>query len=174
MSRADDALQALYEDASLRDELGDEEANTLLKWAAGELAKLGDADESVFEEKTRELRRLLRGMNRFVGRRAEITAQADDTALLKLSEHANALGYALSPDQLAEFAAQGAALDGVSAVQALTRLISGTAADAAQKSSVSTEGEQPAVALPAPAPPDFAPAEPSHSPPPPFPEDIDI
>lgn len=119
------ALQALYEDASLRDELRDDEANELLKWAEAELVKLEGADEAVFDEKVGELRRLIRGMNRFVGRRADLSAQAGDESLAHLSQHADALGYALSPDQLAQFAANAAALDGVSAVQALARLING-------------------------------------------------
>lgn len=130
MSRAGDALQAFYEDAGLRDELTDEEAKPLFQWAEAELGKLDaqGADDAVFEEKVGELRRLLRGMNRLVGRRAEFATQADDGALTRLTEHANALGYALHPDQLARFAALGATLDGVGAVRALTTLITGTPA----------------------------------------------
>ncbi len=128
MSRAEDALQGFYEDASLRDELRDDEANELLKWAESELTKLDatGADDAVFEEKLGELRRLLRGMNRFVGRRQEITAQADDESLVKLTEHANALGYALSAEQLAQQAGELASLDAMSAIKNLTSLINET------------------------------------------------
>lgn len=133
MSRAESALEALYEDASLRDELRDDEANELLKWAESELVKLDEsgADDEAFEEKVGQLRRLIRGMNRFVGRRAEISAQADDQTLVKMSEQADALGYTLSPEQLVQYGAKQALMDGVSAIQGLTRLISGgTSGDA--------------------------------------------
>ncbi|MBE2268454.1 MAG: hypothetical protein IAE80_09510 [Anaerolinea sp.] len=128
MSRVETALQTLFEDPSVRDELHDDEANELFKWAEGELGKLEsvEADDAAFEEKVGELRRLLRGMNRLVGRRADLSAQADDEALVKLTDHANALGYALTPAQLAASAGEIAALDAKSAIQRLTGLISGT------------------------------------------------
>lgn len=128
MSRAENALQAIYEDPGLRDELQDAEAEKLLKWAEAELVRLdaSGADDAAFDEKVSELRRLLKGMNRLVGRRDQIGAQASDDALDKLVAHANALSYALTPDQLAAFAREGAALDGVSAVERLTALISQT------------------------------------------------
>ena len=128
MSRVENALQAIYEDPGLRDELQDAEAEKLLQWAETELTRLDTtgADDAAFDEKVSELRRLLKGMNRLVGRRDQIGAQASDDALDKLAAHANALGYALTPDQLAAFAAEGAALDGISAVERLTALVSQT------------------------------------------------
>jgi ATP-dependent DNA ligase len=40
MSRAEDAVQRIYESAAVRDELTDDEAETLLKWAEAELTRL--------------------------------------------------------------------------------------------------------------------------------------
>ena len=169
MSRVDSALEALYEDASLRDELRDDEANELLKWAEAELVKLDEsgATDADFESKIAELRQLVRGLNRFVGRRAEISAQAGDTALVKLTEHAGALGYALTPDQLAQFGAQHAAADGVSAVQSLTKLISSAsqAAPAAEPpANAAPTNEPPTETIPPPEP--VAEAAPLNEPPP--------
>lgn len=132
MSRVENALQAIYEDPGLRDELQDAEAEKLLKWAEAELTRLdaSGADDAAFDEKMSELRRLLKGMNRLVGRRDQIGAQASDDALDKLAANANALGYALTPDHLAAFAREGASLDGISAVERLTTLISQTEAPA--------------------------------------------
>lgn len=161
MSRAENALQAIYEDPGLRDELQDAEAEKLLKWAEAELTRLdaSGADDAAFDEKVSELRRLLKGMNRLVGRRDQIGAQASDDSLDKLAAHANALGYGLTPDQLAAFAREGAALDGISAVERLTALVSQTETPAhahneppvaAQVADASTEApaeaEQPPVA----------------------------
>lgn len=159
MSRVDSALEALYEDASLRDELRDDEANELLKWAEAELVKLdeSDATDADFESKIAQLRQLVRGMNRFVGRRAEISAQGADDAVTRLTEQASALGYSLTPEQLAQFGAQSAAADGVSAVQGLTKLIS-------------SAGGAPSPEPP-PVPAQAAAAPPATEPPPPPPVD---
>lgn len=177
MSRVDSALEALYEDASLRDELRDDEANELLKWAEAELVKLdtSGATDADFESKIAQLRQLVRGMNRFVGRRAEISAQGADDAVTRLTDQAAALGYSLTPEQLAQFGAQSAAADGVSAVQGLTKLISSaggapateppplpaqTAEPDASPPSPPTEAPPP-VAVDEAAPPPEPPAEPS-------------
>ena len=56
MSRAEDALMRLYESASLRDELTDEEAKQLLKWAEDEVVRLDEsgADDDAFEGRSRD------------------------------------------------------------------------------------------------------------------------
>ena len=55
MSRAEDAVQRLYESADVRDELTDDEAETLLKWAEDELIRLDEsgADDETFEAQSR-------------------------------------------------------------------------------------------------------------------------
>ena len=169
MSRVDSALEALYEDASLRDELRDDEANELLKWAEAELVKLdtSGATDADFESKIAQLRQLVRGMNRFVGRRAEISAQGVDEAVNRLTEQASALGYSLTPEQLAQFGAQSGAADGVSAVQGLTKLISSAGGAPSTEppplpaQAAEPDAPPPPVLVDEAAPPPEPPAEPS-------------
>lgn len=149
MSRADDALQRLYESADLRDELTDEEADQLLKWAESQIAGLDQSagDDETFAAQVAALLKLIKNVNRFAGRQGQLTAQVDDPLPGAIAASAGALGYAASPEQIAA-AATG---DPAGTVAALTGLLGGAAAP------------------PAPAPP--APDEPSASPEPLAPPD---
>jgi hypothetical protein len=60
------ARARLYEDASLTEDLSDEPAQHLLKWAEGKLAALGQTihDEAVFDDAAKALRSLVKLINR--------------------------------------------------------------------------------------------------------------
>ncbi len=119
MSRVEDAQMRLYEKADLRDELTDDEAEKMLKWAERELARLdaSGADDPEFEAKAAALMDLLKQLNRYAGRQGQLTAQAampDNIAALAAN-----LGYQVSPAQVAS-AATG---DPSSTIEALTQLL---------------------------------------------------
>ncbi len=122
MSRAEDALMRLYESASLRDELTDDEAEHLLKWAEAEVARLDEsgADDDAFEARVDTLMRLLKQMNRYAGRQGQIAAQGVDAAPQQIAGLANELGHGADAAQI-DAASTG---DPLGTVQALTALFS--------------------------------------------------
>lgn len=125
MSRAQDALLRLYENADLRDELTDDEAESLLKWAEAELTRLdaASADDASFEAQADTLMSLLKRMNRFAGRQGQISAQGVDPAPTNIAGLATELGHSASPEQIA---ATGTG-DPASTIAALTALMSASA-----------------------------------------------
>ncbi len=129
MSRAADALMRLYENADLRDELTDDEADQMLKWAEAELARIdaASADDASFEAQADTLMDLLKKMNRFAGRQGQISAQGVDPVPSNIAGLATELGHAASPEQIA---AAGTG-DPASTITALTTLMSAAAQTAA-------------------------------------------
>lgn len=146
MSRAQDALQRIYENADLRDELTDDEANAMLKWAEAELARIDatSTDDANFEAQAHTLMSLLKRMNRFAGRQGQISAQGVDPAPTNIAGLATELGHSASPEQIA---ATGTG-DPASTIAALTALMSAPAQAAPPK----TESPVSVQAASAPAP----------------------
>ena len=107
MTRVQNAIQRIYEDADLRDELTDEEAAQMLKWAESELSRLdaAGADDAAFEAKLDTLLSLLKKMNRFAGRQGQLSAQADaqsnDQATGNIAALAAELGHSADAAQVA-------------------------------------------------------------------------
>ncbi len=122
MSRAEDALMRLYESASLRDELTDDEAKQLLKWAEDEVVRLDESgiDDAAFEGQVDTLTRLLKQMNRYAGRQGQIAAQGVDETPQQIAGLATELGHAADAAQI-NAASTG---DPLGTVQALTALFS--------------------------------------------------
>jgi hypothetical protein len=122
MSRVEDALMRLYEAADLRDELTDDEANAMLKWAEGELTRVDQSgvDDAGFLAKIDTLMQMLKTMNRFAGRQGQFSAQADDQTPVRIAEKAAELGHALSAEQIAQ-AATGDPAGTIAAITALLR-----------------------------------------------------
>ena len=132
-SRVEAAIQSFYEDADLRGELTDDEANVLLRWAETELSKVdaASADDAAFEAATDTLSSLIKSINRFIGRRGYSTPEEQAAGFAKISAHAKALGYPLPADAFtASFDAQAAA-DNITALQALLSDIEHSAAPVA-------------------------------------------
>lgn len=63
------AQQELYEVASIRDDLDDDEAAVLLKWGEGQIARIAQETPENFAQRVRFLRTLMQRINRFVGQR---------------------------------------------------------------------------------------------------------
>ncbi|MBI1257760.1 MAG: hypothetical protein GC204_09845 [Chloroflexi bacterium] len=128
MSRAENAVERLYESADVRDELTDDEAETLLKWAEDELVRLDEsgADDETFDAKVITLMDLLKQMNRYAGKQGQFSAQADDRTPTEIASLAGSLGHETDADQIA---AAGTG-DPTSTIQKLTELMGGQAAAA--------------------------------------------
>jgi hypothetical protein len=94
MSRAEDALMGLYEDPSLRDELVDDDAETLYHWAEAQIARIDAAypDDEAFEDAMSALRRVMDGVNHFIGERAFKSAEENEEALAQIADSAEKIG----------------------------------------------------------------------------------
>jgi hypothetical protein len=130
-ARVESAVLRLYEDPGLRDELTDDEATPMLKWAEGEVARLDatSADDADFGTATAVLRKLLTAVNRFIGRRAYTTPEEQAAAMDKIAEHATTLGYAMPPERRAAFMQTQATADNLAALTALLAMVDGSAAE---------------------------------------------
>jgi hypothetical protein len=94
MSRVDDAVLALYEDARLREDLTDEEAAALYAWAKARLHALhaAAADDDAFQAAVSKVRGLFSSLNRVVGQRAYVTPEEHAAQLGKVGLIAQQLG----------------------------------------------------------------------------------
>jgi hypothetical protein len=121
MSRAEDALMRLYEDADLRDELTDDEAEKLFKWAEAELTRLDAAapDDAAFETQADTLMKLLKQMNRYAGRQGQLSAQGATEAPDKIAALASELGHTSDATHIAAVATG----DPATTIEALTSLM---------------------------------------------------
>jgi hypothetical protein len=83
-----------------------------------------ELDDGDFDELFEHLRKLLVRMNRFVGRRADLSSEEQTDLLNKITDSATALGCAVKPGQMADYQEQHTALDNIAALQALAALVS--------------------------------------------------
>lgn len=97
-ARAENAIQQLYEDPGLREDLSDEEVPTMFQWAERQVAKLdaNSADDAAFEEGFDALRKLLTSINRYIGRRSYSSPEEQAAEMDRIAERAGTLGYDLA------------------------------------------------------------------------------
>ena|SRR5579871_3450684 len=102
MSRIDDAIQRVYDSDSVRDELTDEEAGSLLKWAEREIGRLDAVfpSDAAFNQQIDTLLDLLTSMNRFAGKQGQISAQAASDVSASIATQAASLGHATNQAQI--------------------------------------------------------------------------
>jgi hypothetical protein len=90
----------LYEEANLTDDLVDQDATTLLKWAEEQVAELVakyGSDEAAFESAFSALRSLVKNMNRYVGQR-EMSDEAQQSQRLEnITQSATEIGFEMTP-----------------------------------------------------------------------------
>ncbi|HLU11096.1 MAG TPA: hypothetical protein VK003_15600 [Oceanobacillus sp.] len=124
-ARAENAIQQLYEDPGLREDLSDDEVPTMLQWAERQVAKLDteSPDDDTFETRFEALRKLLTSINRYIGRRSYSTPEEQTAEMDRIAERAGTLGYTLEEDPMS-FEAQGA-VDNITAMKALLAKIDG-------------------------------------------------
>jgi hypothetical protein len=87
MTRADDALQRLYEDTGWREDLIDSEANALLKWAENKLLAFDaqSTDAIDFETRVNTIRRVMVQIDKLVARQARMTPEERQSMLDSLA-----------------------------------------------------------------------------------------
>lgn len=159
-SRIQSAMERLYEDMSLRDELTDDEANALLQWGEEEITRLANdsanADESAFDNAMSNLRKVLGGLNRIVGRGPDMPAEQQAAAAQAVAASAQALGYSVSSGDVAfpvqAQSAEGGEPDRISAIQALTALIKSAGAAAGNAAGALAQSAAPTPASTEPTP----------------------
>ena len=127
-TQSDRAIEALYEDAGIREELIDSEARILLQWGVKQIEALAskNLDDGQFDESFERLRHLLTLINRFIGQRAYLSPEEQRGRMQAIVEAAGALGYTIPVELTATRIEQQAAEDNEAALRALTAMIDGT------------------------------------------------
>jgi hypothetical protein len=102
MAQADRAIESLYEDAGLLDELVDSDAQLLMQWAEKQVEALAgrNLDDAAFDEAVSQLKQLLTRINRYVGRHDYLTPDEQHDWMTKIVESASALGYNIPIEQM--------------------------------------------------------------------------
>lgn len=120
----EEAIQRLYDDASLTDELTDGPAQTLLQWAEGALSPLVEryADENPFEAAFKALRILTKAINRLTWERMDLDDDGLRERLNQLADQSQSLGYTIDQARADAFISQQQDLDEAQAVTALIGL----------------------------------------------------
>lgn len=85
--------ERLYESPSLRDDLNDAEAQTLLTWGEGQVERLARDYPDDFEQQARFLRQVIKNINRFVGQREFEDAEGQRKRLDKVMMYLPKLGW---------------------------------------------------------------------------------
>ncbi|MBZ0285410.1 MAG: hypothetical protein K8L97_32050 [Anaerolineae bacterium] len=129
-AQAQRAIQNMYADPSVREELIDEEADVLLKWGETQFTSLAaqNWDDAHFEAASSNLNRLLNEINRFIGKRAYWPPAEQTASLAEIARLAETLQYKAAPAALEAFAQQYAAIPNPETIAALTTLLKPSAA----------------------------------------------
>jgi hypothetical protein len=85
--------ERLYESASLREDINDDEATVLLQWGEDQVRRLAGQSGADFEQQSRFLRQLIKHINRFVGQREFEDEAGQAQYLSKVVTWLDKLGY---------------------------------------------------------------------------------
>ncbi len=123
--QAEWAIQSLYENPGVRDELPDAEAEILLQWAEEQVMRLAnmDLDDVSFEAAYDNLSGMIRRMNKLAGRQPYLSLEDVEVALNRIAEHATVLGLPIPPDNLTAYLHQPSSQSSQPNVQALIDLV---------------------------------------------------
>ncbi len=137
----------LYEEASLTEDLVDQDATMLLKWAEQQVADLVTkygSDEEAFENAFSALRSMVKNMNRFVGQSAMSAEEQQAKRLENISQSAGQIGFELTPTFSAQSQSRG--------TQSQTEMLQSMLSSLQKTDSVGTAGgtAQPTGGAPAP------------------------
>ncbi len=119
------AMERMYGDINLTDELVDEEAEVLLKWGEAEHTKLEiqAMDEEAREEKAASVRKVMKRVNGFIGKRSSNDPEKAQKALGKLVDALHDLGYDVAAVRVQGALDEAGAADNMSALQAVLGLL---------------------------------------------------
>lgn len=140
------AMQRLYEDPSLTEELTDDDAKMVLEWAQEQVKQLAAkfTDEAAFDDAVKSLLRVVKNANRVVGQRDFADPTEQEERIDKMTEAAMGMGVVTATAQAAEVRDQ---LNALSSTDALKRLLTmftpGDVATSAQAAPQSTSPSAP-------------------------------
>ncbi|MEQ8673975.1 MAG: hypothetical protein RLP44_32320 [Aggregatilineales bacterium] len=119
------AMIQLYENESLTENLTDDAAQTLLKWAEAQIMTLAEnnEDEAAFEELFTTLRRLTRTMNTFAGLAAQMDMPKQQTYMEEIKALATQLGFNVMDEQFSAYNASMTDLEETERVRQLIETI---------------------------------------------------
>jgi hypothetical protein len=133
------AAQRLYEDESLTDELDDDAAQELLKWAETMLSKLAEthSDDEAFDQVFTLLRGYTKRVNLLAGLSDSIEPEKQKMLLSQMFDAAAQMGYPIHTAQFTHFAQQSAPLSPLDTVHMMTGWL-----DAASSPSTAEETQE--------------------------------
>lgn len=105
MSFGEQAIQQLYENSGLTDELTDSEAKLLLKWGEQEVMRLDaqQLDEDTFEDRFKQVRRAMNRINSFIGKRSDFDDDKAKSVMARFTEGVYELGYTINQAEVNAF-----------------------------------------------------------------------
>ncbi len=115
----------LYEDVSLTEELTDEPAKLLLKWGRIRLNILVEnaPDEETFVNSFKQLRRVIKSINRFTARRHIMSNEEQREYLEKIMNRAQELGLQPPPGASEHYLNRQRIFDDYANIYALTQVL---------------------------------------------------
>jgi len=130
----EDAIQRLYETPNLFDQLRDDEAIMLLRWAEGEVTRLAQnaPDDATFEAQFDALQDLAQKINLFVGMRTDLSFAQQQEAISQITAQAALIG--LRPVPLAAGAQAQADESDAAVLNSLLDMLKPTSTAAASQS----------------------------------------
>jgi hypothetical protein len=137
--------QSLYDSAALRDDLNDAEATILLTWAEGQVARVAKDFPDEFEQKSRFLRQVIKGINRFVGQREFNELDGQKEYMSKFSMYLPQLGWGHVTEDALFAAIPADKKDMFGTLKAILDLLSPAAQGAAANLPVPAESASPAA-----------------------------
>lgn len=124
-AQAERAVQVIYEDPNLREDLADEQADFLLKWGEDQTMKLSERglEDDQFDGLFTNLRVLMAQINRYIGKRDSMPPDARRATLGEIGKLARLLDFKAGDGELTAFDTRQASLPPDEALRALTELI---------------------------------------------------
>lgn len=119
------AMERMYGDINLTDELVDDEAEVLLKWGEAEHIKLAaqSLDEDALDAGAAAVRKVMKRVNGFIGKWQADDPGHADAALAKLVDALGDLGYDVAAAQVQVALVDAGASDKMSALRAVLGLL---------------------------------------------------
>lgn len=96
------AVESIYENESLTEELDDDAAEFLLQWGEQQVRRRGEEifEEARFEQTLHYLRRLMENLNYFIGQRENLDDEEAREIMGEIIQNAQILEFSLSPQAL--------------------------------------------------------------------------
>lgn len=130
------AMQRLYEDPSLTEELTDDDAKIVLDWAQEQVKQLAAkfTDEAAFDDAMKSLLRVVKNANRVVGQREFADPSEQEERIDKMTEAAMGMGVVTATAQAADVRDQLNALSSADALKTLLTMFTPASTQTAAES----------------------------------------